>query len=117
MIENAGRAGIRGLNYNFCPIPHQRTTETKGRGGTLQSTFRLEEYNTQYRYTRGGQEIHMSRDEVYEHARYMLERIIPTAERWGVQMACHLEDPPAPELAGVEMWNWPVKRHLSSGTK
>ena len=38
----------------------------------------------------------------------MLRRIIPVAEHAGVQMAVHLEDPPAPDLAGVEMWNWPV---------
>ena len=25
IIENAGKAGIRGLNYNFCILPHQRT--------------------------------------------------------------------------------------------
>lgn len=39
MIENAGRAGIRGLNYNFHPIGdhgggNQRTADTYGRGGT-----------------------------------------------------------------------------------
>ena len=44
----------------------------------------------------------LSRDAVYERARYMLERIIPVAERCGVQMACHLEDPPAPHLAGYD---------------
>ena len=38
MIENAGRAGIRGLNYNFHPIGdhgggNQRTADTFGRGG------------------------------------------------------------------------------------
>ena len=49
MIENAGRAGIRGLNYNFHPIGdhgsgNQRTADTLGRGGARQSTFSLEEY-------------------------------------------------------------------------
>ena len=38
MIQNAGRAGIRGLNYNFHPIGdhgsgNQRTADTFGRGG------------------------------------------------------------------------------------
>lgn len=75
----------------------------------MQSTFQLEQYDGEYRYERDGEKIQMSRDEVYENARYMLERILPAAEHWNVQMACHLEDPPAPELAGVEMWNWPVR--------
>jgi mannonate dehydratase len=41
-------------------------------------------------------------------ARYFLERVVPAAERWNVQLACHLEDPPAPVLRGIEMWNYPV---------
>lgn len=39
-----------------------------------------------------------------------LTRVRPGA----VQMACHLEDPPAPVLGGVEMWNWPVRGHWRS---
>ena len=30
------------------------------------------------------------------------------AEKYNVQMACHLDDPPAPVLKGVERWDWPV---------
>ena len=50
----------------------------------------------------------VSREEVYERARYFLERVIPCAERYNVQMACHLNDPPAPVLRGVKQWNFPV---------
>jgi D-mannonate dehydratase len=64
MIENAGLAGIRGLNYNFCPIPHQRTEKSTGRGGTSQSTFHLAEYDQTRRYAVG----ELSRDEIYERA-------------------------------------------------
>jgi len=39
IIENAGKAGLRGLNYNFCILPHQRTGRTPGRGGSTYSTF------------------------------------------------------------------------------
>jgi mannonate dehydratase len=83
MIENAGAAGIRGLNYNFCPIPHQRTASSTGRGGTRQSTFHLADYDQAQRFAVG----ELSRDEVYARAQYMLQRIIPVAERCGVQMA------------------------------
>ena len=37
-----------------------------------------------------------------------MERIIPVAEENKIQMACHLNDPPAPVLNGIEKWNWPV---------
>lgn len=50
----------------------------------------------------------LSRETVYERAKYFLDRVIPTAEKWNVQLACHLEDPPAPQLRGIEMWNYPV---------
>ena len=101
-IRNAGRAGVRGLNYNFCPIPHQRTPQSTGRGGTSQSTFHLAEYDQEQRYPVG----ELSRDEVYARAQYMLERIIPVAEEAGVQMACHLcapyPPPPPTTHAAVE---------------
>ena len=100
-IRNAGRAGVRGLNYNFCPIPHQRTPQSTGRGGTSQSTFHLAEYDQEQRYPVG----ELSRDEVYARAQYMLERIIPVAEEAGVQMACHLcapYPPPPTTHAAVE---------------
>ena len=34
------------------------------------------------------------------------------AEANKVQMACHLNDPPAPVLRGVERWNWSVMEGL-----
>ena len=33
-IEHAAKAGLRGLNYNFCILNHQRTESTLGRGGS-----------------------------------------------------------------------------------
>lgn len=110
-IENAGKAGLRGLNYNFCILRAdgagglvQRTASRPGRGGTTYSSFRLAEYDNDMRYAAG----EVSREEAFERAAYMLERIIPVAEQCKVQMACHLNDPPAPVLNGVEKWNWPV---------
>ena len=108
-IENAGRAGLRGLNYNFCVLNHQRTPSTPGRGGTSYSTFRLSEFDNDTLSEAG----EVSRDECFERARYFLERVIPVAEEYRVQMACHLDDPPAPVLRGVERWNWPVMEGLT----
>lgn len=107
-IENAGKAGLRGLNYNFCILRTdgasglvQRTASRPGRGGTTYNSFRLAEYDNDTRYAAG----EVSREEAFERAAYMLERIMPVAEQCKVQMACHLNDPPAPVLNGVEKWN------------
>ncbi len=104
VIENVGTAGLRGINYNFCVLSHQRTPSTPGRGGSMYSTFDLSRYDNDTLSEAGP----VSRDESFDRAAYFLERIIPVAESYKVQMASHLDDPPAPILRGVERWNWPV---------
>ena len=116
-IEAAGRAGLRGLNYNFLVgAAYARTEEYEesiGRGGSSYSQFDLDRYDNSPPelvdgvWSNGGAGV-VSREEVYERAKYFLEGVIPTAEKWNVQMACHLNDPPAPVLRGVEQWNYPV---------
>ena len=108
IIENAGAAGLRGLNYNFCILPHQRTEATLGRGGSMYSTFDLSKYDNEVLSEAG----RVSRDEAFDRAAYFLERVIPVAEENRVQMASHLNDPPAPVLRGVERWNYPVLEGL-----
>ncbi len=110
-IENAAKAGLRGLNYNFLVLNAndaggrvQRTARRPGRGGSTYSSFVLSEYDNDKRYAAG----EVSREESFERAAYYLERIIPVAEANKIQMACHLNDPPTQILNGVEKWNWPV---------
>ncbi len=110
-IENASKAGLRGLNYNFCVLRAegagglvQRTGSRPGRGGTSYSSFVLSEYDNEKLHEAGV----VSREEAFERAAYFLERLIPVADEYKIQMACHLNDPPAPVLNSVEKWNWPV---------
>ena len=105
-IENAGKAGLRGLNYNFHTVhyPIYRTARTPGRGGTTYSTFDMSKFDNETLTELG----RVSRDEVFERMAYFLERVIPVAEANSVQMACHFNDPPAPILKGIEGWNYPV---------
>ena len=103
-IENAGKAGLRALLYNFCILDHQRTESTPGRGGSSYSTFDMSKYDNETLSEAG----RVSREEAFERAAYFLERVMPVAEENKVQMACHLNDPPAPVLKGVERWNYPV---------
>jgi mannonate dehydratase len=107
-IENASKAGLRALLYNFCILPHQRTEPTPGRGGVTYSSFDLAKFDNETLSEAGV----VSREEAFERAAYWLERVIPVAEENKVQMACHLNDPPAPVLRGVERWNWPVMEGL-----
>lgn len=104
MIENAAAAGLRGLNYNFCILNHQRTASTLGRGGSSYSTFDFSKYDNETLSEAG----EVSREEAFDRIAYFLERVIPVAEANRVQMACHPNDPPAPILRGVERWNYPI---------
>eukprot|EP01048_Picozoa_sp_COSAG05_P020607 COSAG05_NODE_3545_length_1999_cov_1.900000_1_plen_276_part_00 len=105
-IEIAGRAGLRGLNYSFEMVAEghadgQSTAPKLGRGGSSYRSFDLSQFDND-------RPVAVTRDEVFARMQYFLERVIPTAERWKVQLACHPDDPPAPVLEGVEKWGWPV---------
>ena len=103
-IENASKAGLRGLNYNFSVVGYQRTEARYGRGGSQFSSFEFVKYDNNEPH-QGGQ---VDRDEIFARAAYFLEHVIPVAEANKVQMASHLPDPPAPELRGEVRWNFPV---------
>ena len=104
IIENASKAGLRGLNYNFCVGTFARTDSTPGRGGSTYSTFNIDDYDNDALTDAGL----VDREEVFERFRYFIERVIPAAEENKLQFACHLDDPPASVLRGVERWNYPV---------
>ena len=53
-IENAGKAGLRGLNYNFSSVGYQRTETRYGRGGSGYSSFEFSEYDNDEPHNRMG---------------------------------------------------------------
>ena len=103
-IENAARAGLRGLNYGFSVVSQQRTQMRYGRGGSGYSSFEFSKFDNDTPH----EATPVSREEMFEHILYFLERVIPVAEEYRIQMACHSPDPPAPNLLGEERWNYPV---------
>ena len=100
-IENAGKAGLRGLNYNFTAVGYQRTKPRFGRAGSQFSSFEFDKYDNGEPHKAG----RIDRDEGFDRLQYWLDRVIPVAEEHKVQMACHLPDPPAPVLRGEDRWN------------
>jgi len=100
IIRMSGEAGVRGLNYNITILGHLRTERTLGRGGAGLSTFdyaELLDKGTQ----REPEETRFSEfqdgpadgDEMWERIDHWLKRVIPVAEEYKVQMACHPSDP------------------------
>ena len=100
VIRMAGEAGIRGLNYNITILGHLRTERTLGRGGALLSSFDYGELldtgsprepeETRFSEFQDGP---ADADEMWERIDHWLKRVIPVAEEYKVQMACHPSDP------------------------
>lgn len=89
-VRMASEAGIRGLNYNITLLGHLRTEPTYGRGGAKLSTFDYDKLDQGRPEFEGGP---ADEDEMWERIDHWLKVIIPVAEEYKVQMACHPSDP------------------------
>ncbi|AWT60533.1 MAG: Mannonate dehydratase [Candidatus Moanabacter tarae] len=98
MLRNLGEVGIPTLGWNFKPMGNFRTTSSPpGRGGASYSTFDYEEFMRSPPYN---PDKEISCEKMWENLKYFLERVIPCAEKNGVRMALHPDDPPIPEPLG-----------------
>lgn len=100
IIRMASEAGLRGLNYNATPLGHMRTNSTTGRGGARLSTFDYDEFLEKGRAgdPEGAKDTVFEggaadADEMWERLDHWLKRVIPVAEEYKIQMACHPSDP------------------------
>jgi mannonate dehydratase len=99
VIEAMGKAGIPMCCYNFMAgIGWSRTKiDVPERGGALTSEFDSRAAEEQG-LTRWGE---VSEEKIWDNITYFLERIIPVAEKAGVKMALHPDDPPISPLRGI----------------
>ena len=99
VIEAMGKVGIPMCCYNFMAgIGWYRTkVDVPERGGALSSEFDNSIAEKQG-LTRWGR---ISEEKIWDNITYFLERIIPVAEKAGVKMALHPDDPPLSPLRGI----------------
>ena len=97
MLDSIGKAGIPYLGWNFKPMGNFRTSATIGRGGALYSTFDYDEFQ-QNRPTIHRPEV--DEEQMWSRMERFLKAVIPAAEKSGVCMALHPDDPPAPKALG-----------------
>jgi mannonate dehydratase len=99
MIDHMGALGIPVLCYNFMAVlGWTRTSFTvPARGGALVSGYdhRLMERAP---LTDAGV---VSEDTLWQNLHYFLQRVLPVAERAGVRLAMHPDDPPRSPLRGI----------------
>ena len=93
LLESMGRLGIRLLCYNFMVgTGWARTGVREGRGGAKATYFSLAETPET--------PLHLSADQVWENYEYFIKAVMPTAEKCGIRMGLHPDDPCLPALGG-----------------
>jgi mannonate dehydratase len=97
MLESLAQAGIPCLGWNFKPMGNFRTKSDIGRGGVSYSTF---DYNVFMANRPEPHDPPYSEAQMWSHMEKFLKTVIPVAEKAGVKMALHPDDPPVPEPLG-----------------
>ena len=99
MLESVGQAGIPCVGWNFKPMGNFRTPADTGRGGVQYSTF---DYAVFAKNRPEPHEPPVDEAQMWARMERFLAAAIPAAEKAGVRMALHPDDPPISEpLGGV----------------
>ena len=93
LLESMGALGIRLLCYNFMVgTGWARTGVREGRGGARATYFSLAETPSV--------PLKLTSEQVWANYEYFIRRVMPVAERAGVRMGLHPDDPCLPVLGG-----------------
>lgn len=98
LIENMGKLGIPVWCYEWMTdFNWVRTTmDTPSRGGSVVTSFNVDDVPADI--TDGPP---ISEDELWTNLEYFLKRILPVAEKAGVKLSMHPDDPPITPIRGV----------------
>ena len=96
LLGNMAELGIGLLCYNFMVgTGWHRTGERAGRGGARATFFRLAENQA----VMPGPLL--TADQVWENYACFIKAVMPEAQRLGIRMGLHPDDPPLPSLGGM----------------
>jgi mannonate dehydratase len=95
VIHAMGEAGVSILAYNFKLLNSKdlRTTPTPGRGRAKYISFDYGEY---LKKPAQPVEPNLSDQAMWDNLGYFLKTVVPAAEKAGVRLALHPDDPPVP---------------------
>src|SRR6185437_2939453 len=98
-MKNISRVGIDTVCYNWMPlIGWARTNKAfPVRGGALDMSFDIKDAKkdpiTQY-----GKITH---EDMWKNLAYFLKAVLPEAEKYGIKLSMHPDDPPVDEIQGI----------------
>jgi mannonate dehydratase len=99
LIENMGKLGIPVWCYEWMTDFNWLRTDmaTPSRGGSIVTSYDHAEMQAQPVSENGP----ISEDELWTNLDYFLRRVVPVAEKAGVKLAMHPDDPPISPIRGV----------------
>ena len=109
LLESMGKLGIKLLCYNFMVGKGwSRTGVREGRGGAKATYFslRVGEKSSSWRkdeqipLSNSNSKLQLNADQVWANYEYFIKAVMPTAEKCGVRMALHPDDPCLDSLGG-----------------
>ena len=109
LLESMAKLDIHLLCYNFMVGPGwSRTGVRPVRGGALATYFNKSEYETAYaascnrtiEQSEQSNNLRLTKFQVWANYEYFIRAVMPTAEKVGVRMGLHPDDPCLPELGG-----------------
>ena len=109
LLESMARMGIKLLCYNFMVGKGwSRTGVREGRGGAKATYFslRVGEKSSSWRkdeqipLSNSNSKLQLNADQVWANYEYFIKAVMPTAEKCGVRMALHPDDPCLDSLGG-----------------
>jgi len=100
LIKNLSSVGIDTICYNWMPVINWARTslDRPSRGGALVSAFDIEDIQDQEKITEYGELTH---DKMWENLEYFLKAVVPEAEKHGIKLALHPDDPPISSIRGI----------------
>lgn len=100
LVEDMGRLGIGTLCYNFMPLDDWTRTafDVPARGGALTNEFDLGALDGKL----AAPKKRIDAAKLWENLTIFLHEIVPVAEKAGVQLALHPDDPPISRLLGAD---------------
>lgn len=113
-VQMAARVGLQVLTYNFTALRASEgyaAQEGAGRGGAHLRDFDYARIKNLPPIDELGEH---GMDAMWERLEYFLRAIVPVAERAGLRLALHPNDPPVPVYRGVAqpLWNLAAMKRL-----
>jgi len=107
LLESMARLGIKLLCYNFMVGKGwSRTGVREGRGGAKATYFSLKVGENSWSSRKecppsnSNSKLQLDAEQVWANYEYFIKAVMPTAERCGVRMGLHPDDPCLPSLGG-----------------